>query len=394
MGGGAKGTSPIDDLRESLEMAAADQPSDKKRAENRATTAWDALSVLPVVGNGMSAWDAGEAYTDALQALGGENPNRFKDAALSTGRGLLDTVGMFAGFPWSKMAGKAAKGGKDRLNVFVPVEEGKLAERARDIRERGASNEAVYDATGLNFGPDGTIRRRIPDNRMDIDMSFDPGDITTVGALINHPTLFRDMPELQNRIVKVTDKATQYPGSPMPRGITRTDPETGDFEFSKLSADPYADIAKLLQYDINDRAGFSSAGRHSFGDQVADLWKAELNATRSGADRKAIQAYVDAIEKAKAGVGVGMSNKEKFKDISRKLTDRDAGSTDAKIVRGEADMRGGFGYPYAKNAPWQKGYWTMPDFSKLTVLPPKGATLDDMAQFIEDWKRYGAGAGN
>jgi hypothetical protein len=390
MGGGAR-TSPIDDLRESLEMAAADRPSKEERAKNRETTAWDALSVLPVIGNGMSAWDAGEAYTDALAQLQG---GRTKSAALSAGRGLLDTAGMFAGFPWSKMAGKAAKDGSSRLNVFVPVEEGKLTERARDIRERGASNEAVYDTTGLNFGPDGTIRRRIPDNKMDIDMSFEPGDITTVGALVNHPTLFRDIPDLQNRIVKVTDKAEMRPGSPMPRGITRTDPETGNFEFSKASADPYADMAKLLQYDINDRVGFASAGRHNFTDQMSDLWKAQLDATRSGADRKAIQAYVDAIERVKGDMSVDMSQKQRFKDMSRKLTDRDAGSTDAKIVRGEADLRGGFGYPYAKNAPWLKGYWTPQDFKDLTVLPPKGATLEDMAQFIEDWKRFGAGAGN
>lgn len=384
MGGGI---SPIDDLRTSLEMAAANQPDDETRARNRATTTKDALSVTPVIGNAMSAESAVQNYRDMVGA------DSWKEAAKSGLFGAIDTVGAATGLPFGKMAGKAAKGGSSRLNTFVPVEEGKLSEKARTMREGGARNEDVYGTTGMFFGPDGTLRRRIPDNKMDIDWSANPGDVTTVGALVNHPTLFREMPELQNRIVRVTDKVEQKPGQ-LPRGISRTDPVTGDFEFSKMSGDPYADMAKMLQYDINDRVGFSSAGRHNFSDNLATINSAQLEALRSGAPADARVAYARRMDKFKDTLHDGIKNRMRFKDMDRRIGDVTAGSTDAKIVRGEASLLGDIaGYPYAQDAPWIKGHWQMPAFDEMLVLPPKGATPEDWAQFVENWYRYGSGKG-
>ncbi len=287
----------------------------------------------------------------------------------------------------------APGGSSGTSQVFVPVEEGKLTGRARDMRDKGKSAHEVWDATGITVGPDGTMRRFLPNHTMDVDWGYTPGDVTTVGALVNHPTLFREMPEIQNRIVKVTDKAEVKPGQ-MPRGLSRTDPVTGDFEWSKAGGDPYADIAKLINYDVTDQVGFSPAGRHSFSDNLASLNKAQLDAALSPADRASITAYTQALERAKADViGRGIEGKARFKDMDRRIGDRTAGSADAKIVRASVDRESGIGFPYDPTAPWIKGYWQMPAFEDMLVMPPTKATPDDMAQFVTDWYRYGSGRG-
>jgi hypothetical protein len=402
MGGGAGArTSPIDDLRLSMEMAGANRPDAKTRSANRATTAKDVMSVLPVIGHAMSADSAVDSYRQAIDAA---SKGDLKGTALSAGMGAVDTVGAVTGLPFGKAARAAAKGGKDRLNVFVPVEEGKLTQQARRLRGRGKPAEEVFDSTGLIIAPDGTVRRHIPDSYMDVDFSHRPGDVTTVGNLVNHPTLFRAMPELQNRIVNVTDKVDPALAKRgLKRGFARTDPKTGDFEYSIVGMDPFGDMAKLLQYDISDRVGFSAAGRHSMQDQIGDINRAVLDVARSPADRKAIQAYVDALDRIKADVIAKLETPNKgggtirYSDVSKGLSDRTAGNLDSKIVRGNAGMLASENpagrFPYEANPPWVKGNFTMPSYEDMLVLPPAKSTPDDIAQFVEDWYRYGAGRG-
>src|SRR5262245_4277776 len=287
----------------------------------------------------------------------------------------------------------APGGSSGTSQVFVPVEEGKLTERARAMRERGAPAGQVYDATGITVGPDGTMRRFLPNDKVDIDWSYQPGDVTTVGALVNHPSLYREIPDLQNRIVKVTDKVEQKPGQ-MPRGLSRTDPVTGDFEWSSVGGDPYADILKMMQYDVNDRVGFSPAGRHGLQNNIAALNKAQLDAARSGAARDARVAYTNELERHKDEViNQGIANRDRFPYMDRKIGERTAGSTDSKIVRASAHKGAVEGFPYSQGAPWIKGGWKMPAFDEMLVLPPTNATQDDMAQLLEDWFRYGSGRG-
>lgn len=384
--------SPIEALKLRLQLAERAPVTPEQRRANLATTGQDVLSVMPIIGNAMSAVDAGEAGGRAAAAFqGGDTRQGLMQSALAA----LAGAGAFMGLPTGRAAGRAADAGRTAVNTFVPVEEGLLSGRARDMRDAGASNRQVFDDTGLLFGGDGSMRRWIPDNRMDIDFSHQPGDVTTVGQLVNHPTLFREMPALQNRIVRVTDKAETRPGQP-PRGISRTDPETGDFEFSVAGSHPYGDMAKLLQYDINDAAGWSSAGRHNFQDQLADINTAQVQAMLFGGGGDAARAYTRTLDDVKADIAKQMAKRERFQTMSRSLTDKTAGSVDSKIVRAMADTPSSapMTYPYGPGASWVRGNYTPPAFSEMLSLPPAQTTADDWQQFLADWRRYGSGRGD
>lgn len=400
MGGGAvsdTGLSPIDEMRLRAELEA--KPRGKKEAtEARSKNMQAVLEMLPVSGNYL----AGEAAVDDF----GRARENFKDlelhkAAGNAALGGLNAVGAVVGMPWGAAAGKAAKGAASRLNTFVPVEEGKLSELARDMRERGASNEEVFRHSGLFFGPDGTMRRTIPD-RMRMDTNYKPGDKTTVGALVDHPRLFREMPELQNRVVNVTDDLDRYAAQMGRRkGVVNTDPVTDEWNMSVAGGNPYADIAKLLQYDITKKVGFSQAGRHRYDDQLQDINTAQLRASMADADPAAVSAYVKHLEDEKgrvignkSGVAPGRGQR-KQKDMSMDFMNRNAGSTDAKIVRGQVYDKGSERvYPYAtQNAPWIGGGYVAPGFENLTVLPPTKMTKEDWTMFLEDWHRFGSGKG-
>lgn len=380
--------SPTDALRFGLENQVS--VDDATRAQNLRRTAEDALSVIPGPANVLSARDAFQGAEDAGEAFGAGD---WRGGIMNSALAALGGVGAVTGLPTSRAAGRAAREGGRTAGVFVPVEEGMLSERARELRDTGASNRDVLEATGMLFGADGSMRRWIPDQRMDIDFSFKPGDVTTVGNLVDHPTLFREMPQLQNRIVSVTDKLQPHSS----RGISRTDPETGNFEFSSAGDMPHSDMAKLLQYDINDAAGWSSAGRHDFQGQLSDVLTAQLGAARHGqGNLPAATAYVDALNVPKRQVEAGIAQRDRFKDMGRRLTDQAAGSVDSKIVRALANSRADapFTYPYGPGASWVKGNYAVPNFKDMMVLPPKGIQPDDWEQFLGDWYRYGAGRGD
>lgn len=389
-GGAVDALSPVDSLRLRQELAAKERPTDQQRAKSGLNTIHEVAGMLPVTGNAMAAADAYEAGGDALKAA---RRGKWGEAAWNAGTAALSGVGAVSPLPWSARAGKAAKLAKDTANVFIPVEEGKLSEMARRLRERGAPNEVVHAETGLLFGPDGSLRRVLDDSRMDLDFSYKPGDKTTVGAFVDHPTLFREMPGLANRVVNVTDKLDSHSvARGQPRGIARTDPATGDFEISTSGLDPHADMAKLLQYDINDRVGFSPAGRHNFQDQIGDINLAQANATLADTDPQVISAYVRAMQRPKDIAAEGLRKGHRFKDLGRGITDKVAGSVDAKAVKGMVQMPGSAKeYPYAPRPPWMRGTYKNPDFEDMTVLPPAKATRDDWAQFLNDWYSYGSG---
>jgi hypothetical protein len=393
MGGGA---SPIDQLKLEMELMNAQKRSPEEAAKARRGNAYEALSMVPGPGNVIAAKEAKEAYGNAYEDV---TKGNYKRGAVNAGLGTLNAVGAVTGLPFGKAAKAAATGAKDRLNVFVPVEEGKLSETARSMREKGYGNDDVFADTGLLFGPDGSLRREIPDRYMDINWSAKPGDKTTVGDFVSHPSLFREMPELKSRGVTITDKVdalSEKLGRP-PKGIARTDPATGDFEFSMVGSDPYGDIAKLLQYDIVDRVGWSPAGRHNLSDQITDINTAQLRATQAGADRKAIGAYTDALDRIREDVvtkGLSKPKPDTFSYMSGQLGNRTAGNVDSKLVRGRADLPGAETiYPYLPDAPWNGGRYRTPDFDNILTLPPSNATADDWSQFLEDWYRFGSGKG-
>jgi hypothetical protein len=389
-GGAVDDLSPVDSLKLRQELAARERPTDQQRAKSGLNTIHEVAGMMPITGNAMAAADAYEAGGDALKAA---RKGDWRGAAWDGLTAAISGAGAVSPLPWSGRAGRAAKLAKDTANVFIPVEEGKLSQVARQMRERGAPNETVHAETGLMFGPDGSLRRVIDDSKMDIDFSYKPGDLTTVGAFVDHPTLFREMPGLVNRLVRVTDKLDNHSvAKGNPRGIARTDPATGDFEVSTSGLDPHADVAKLLQYDINDRVGFSPAGRHNFNDQIGDINLAQANATLADTDPQFISAYVRAMQRPKDIAAEGLRNKERFKDLGRGITDKVAGSVDAKTVKGMVQRPGTSGvYPYQANPPWMRGSYRNPAFEDMTVLPPAKATRDDWAQFLTDWYTYGSG---
>jgi len=131
--GRADGGSVIDDWRESLEMQAAHQPDAAERAANARTTAYDAASVTPVIGNVLAAKDA---YASGRQALEAVRGGRYREAAKEAGFTALNAAGAVSPLPWSRSAGQAARRGRDSVNVLVPAVRYGHRCRAPDARGR------------------------------------------------------------------------------------------------------------------------------------------------------------------------------------------------------------------------------------------------------------------
>lgn len=107
--------SPVDLVRLRQELAARQQVSPEQRRANLRQTAEEALGVLPVIGNVLSARDAITSAGDTGAALG---EGRYRDAAgnaLLTGIGALGAV---TGLPWGRGAREAAATGRDTASAF------------------------------------------------------------------------------------------------------------------------------------------------------------------------------------------------------------------------------------------------------------------------------------
>lgn len=190
MGSGAK-SSTIDDLRQSLEMANASYHTPEERASNRAKTLEAGLSMTPVIGNAMSAADIPDAYADAKDAFA---RNDWWGTAGHTARGALDTVGAVTGLPFSKAAGRAAKGGADRLNIFVGPE-ARTADKvalaqAEKLKTSGADRDKVWNETGWGWDPRGRPYFEVDDSAARINPAMGATSSGYGKNVVEHPELY------------------------------------------------------------------------------------------------------------------------------------------------------------------------------------------------------------
>lgn len=159
------GMSPMDALKLRQELAAKYPVSPQQASQNRATTLKDALSVTPVIGQAMSAYDAGQGAGQAYDAF---SQGDIKKGALATALTALSGVGAVTGLPWGKAAGDVASEAGRTLNIFAgptakTADHAALA-KAQELAGAGANRDDVWNQTGWFTGPDGKWRFEIDDS--------------------------------------------------------------------------------------------------------------------------------------------------------------------------------------------------------------------------------------
>lgn len=380
--------SPIERLKLGLELEGR-YATPEERAANGRKLAEAALSVTPVIGNAMSARDA---YTSAVDALMAAREGRLGAAAGNAGLGALGALGAVSGLPFGRRADDVAREGASRLNVLVPAPGNSQSIIARGMRERGAPNREVFDRTGMVFGHEGRLKQEIPDAPMKIAAppGVQIGDEMKLGDFADHPELFARMPHLAEQPVRWTDKRNQ-----MGRPVAKTDPTTGVFELNMHVQDLRPDAAKLLQYQIGRDSGFSGTVRHGYDKVKSDIDNAAATARSSGATGEDLDAYLAMLEKnrnfmADTARTKGMATADQFMGI------RSGGNIDAKMAEWRApieDLEGRF--PYARHAAYMpnKAHRRPPVFEDTLVLPPEGASRDDIVRFLANWRQFGSGRG-
>jgi hypothetical protein len=251
----------IDDLRESMEMRAAHQPSAEERAANLKTTGTDVASTLPVIGNAMSARDAVESGGEAVKAARSGNLKRALGQAMLTG---VNTAGAVLGLPWGKAAGQAAKEGSSTARIFAgptakTADHAALA-RAQEMQAAGADRTDIWRDTGWFTGPDGKWRFEIPDNDAKMtkvgERILDPkGPVgrssSTLGGFVDHPQLYAAYPEIP------------YSGATLERGrgSGAYHPQNDKVELSPRNVPEGKSIAlHEMQHRVQRDEGFSPGG--------------------------------------------------------------------------------------------------------------------------------------
>lgn len=109
------GMSPMDALKIRQELAAKQTVTPEQASANRWTTGKDALSVTPIIGQAMSAYDAGQGAGQAYDAF---SQGEVKKGLLASALTALSGIGAVTGLPFGRMAGNAAKAGKDTASAF------------------------------------------------------------------------------------------------------------------------------------------------------------------------------------------------------------------------------------------------------------------------------------
>jgi hypothetical protein len=392
----ADGGSVIDDLRESFEMAGANQPSAEERAANYKTTGMDALGVTPVIGNAMSARDAVDTGRESYEAARSGNLKRALGYGALTG---LNAVGAVTGLPFGKMAGRVAREAPDRLNVMIPAPEGKANDLARDLRLQGMPNTSIVrNAERRFFGPDGSLRTEVDDRGMTLKRDFQPGDQAPMGDIIDHPALFGQRPDMRDIPVEFTDKLTTEANQPGRKfGVARTAP-SGNFEITAGQPVEFyrEQLAKLLQYDVAAKEKWGAAIRHDVDGVRRDYGNAMrvaldiIDNPRPGEDVGAALAYLERMRPMYDMLmqpGPEMANKA-YKAAAKTTS----GNIDGRIVRARAlhtpGERSSAGpYPYSQGV---RGVG--PNWEKGQVIPQPHAGREDVAKMLADMQDYGLGA--
>jgi hypothetical protein len=390
----ADGGSVIDDLRESIEMRAAHQPDPGERTANLRTTANDVASVLPVIGNAMSARDAVETGGETIAAAGSGNLKRALAMAGLTG---LNTVGAVTGLPWGRGATQAAREGSSTANVFIPAAPGKASDKAVDMREDGQPMDRIWRETQRLIAPDGSIRRELRDQGMKLARPLGVGETVPLGQAIEHPALFANMPALADRTVTATDSIDRM-GNP----VVRTTPE-GNFQLNPAVGDIRPAMSKLVQYEINRASGLAHPLRHGAREFEAHIDRARSMADdldpRDMADRRRVDEYLNSIGDVRDQYDLmreldSYSGRAGHSPAAAKVISRNAGNIDAKAAADRVTMKPDemSAWPYRRRPPGVSNN-VLPRFEDIYSLPPEGLNQAEMMDFIRRWRELGSGRG-
>lgn len=400
-----QGMSPIDALKLSTELSNQRETTLLERTKNKEQNLYDALSIVPVVGNAIAGYEAGKAGGQAYQDFSeGDNVS----GAINTGMAGLNTLGAVLGLPVGKAAKAAAKDASRRTNVFVPADDDPWAEAAQTMYENlpknysrpDKANKAVFRDLDLFYGPDGRLRKEISDADMRTTAArFRAGDEAPLEDVISHPELFNAMPDLRGTPVRFTDERANNGAR-----IARMTPE-GGYEMSAGGQPVFnrMQLAKLNQYNIADQAGFTPASRIGADSKMEDIDAAIANVRQAMDDEivppGSAQAYLDSLIKHKklatqALIGkpgsskllkeAGFDNDYMPTPFDRKKAAKDylyrknAGNQEVTTVKDRHKKKGG--YPY-DGVP----------LADTLVLPPRGVIGADLADFLTNWRTYGAG---
>lgn len=400
--------SPVDTIRAERELANRRVYSPDEAARNWEETALGLLYATPV-GNALAARDAMESKWEGetLAAAGDTEGARraLARAAASGASAFLPGMGRLRGAP----------GAASRAGVFVPVGED-VAAKVRggmdELRENGITaktgparriNEGIRESGGT-MSPEGILKREINDAVAEIDMNaVKPGETVPMGAVMNHPELYKLYPDLTQKPVRFMERPTNdYSG-------IATDDVMGNFTIAPRSAygtrnfDTWLkqNLAKLSQYTIQQKEGFAKAGKHnpeavdrSIGSVInkvqslmdtGQLGKEEAlkylrnlreHSKRIAFDMKMAREdplYFDELATKYYNQGMTPTQKDIKRAVSHRLNNRIAGNVEARNVLNRArDPES----PLITNV------------NDPLILPPLGA---DIKAFVENWNRYGAG---
>jgi hypothetical protein len=247
--------SPIERMRLGLELQGANRTPEEMAAARR-QNAIEALGMMPVIGNAMSAADVpGNALDAAMAALSG----RPLAAAGNAGLAALNAFGAVSGLPTGRMAGEAAREGGRTLNIFAgptakTADKAALA-RAEEMTGAGASRDDIWRDTGWFQGVDGKWRFEIDDS---------PSRLGEVKPMVDRGvTEFTGLhhPDLENAYSYQPVPIGFYgPGTEMRGGIK------DDYVFAQgaNSEDARSVALHEMQHAIQEREGFSGGSSQGY----------------------------------------------------------------------------------------------------------------------------------
>lgn len=390
------GLSPIDRLRMNLELgqAAGQNLTEDEKARNAEINREALLGVTPIVGNWMAAKDAGTSAGEASASFArGDTRAGLMQSALAA----LSGFGAVTGLPTSKAAGAAAKGASSRAGVFVPVEDAGKIDAVRSRRLDDVPLREIYHDTGAFIDPSGKVLREIPDYPMGTGMGrFRPGDQATLGEYADHP-VFDLFPQYRDLPVTFTDFTDVRGGAP----IARTLPD-GGVELSLAPGDPRKGVAKVLQYNIAKDTGLPPSLRHGKAEALEGLQRGPrlMSGVKPGdkADLEALAAYIETMNTKRQDLlrNLELVDPKKASTLVQLLVNKNAGNVNSRVASGRAtlDSQGVKQiYPYNKQTPYFKrgGGRGITDYEDMFVLPPEGASDEQLLQFLREWRTYGAG---
>ena len=267
--------------------------------------------------------------------------------------------------------------------VFMPAPPSKNADFAYKLREQGARNETVAKKTGLHFGPEGILRSEAVDYNVPVNtgkIGVRPGEVVPLKTVFPHHGLFshhKDLGEMPLQfkrlqgsngadVARLGDQG--YPVLPIGKG------EAWERE----------QIAKLLQYQMGKKAGFSRAVTHNVDKELAGYQDSVrrvqdiIDNPRPGDDLEAAMLWQQHAEPLFKRMSEASKNRNNSQ--MNRFSKRVAGNAEAREVRDRSYGHGKGVYPY-KHEQW----------IGLTALPQKDLTREQLSAFLKNWREYGVG---